>query len=246
MKHIKALLVVLTLFISGQAFAQCVPDPSYTVPGIYPDSAAGIPRAYVGVPYVTDIQFRVPTDTIYQGLPATIDSINVINVTGLPSGFTYSCTPSGCSFPGGSNGCMQITSANPLTAGVYPIVVEMTVYGRVFGFAQSIPATNDNYTIYIDNQVSVISPSVTAFNVGQNAPNPSKGLTEIPVSSPSAGYVDVKISDLIGKVVYTAKVHVPKGNSLIPINTASMRKGVYVYTVSNGGAAVSKRMIIAE
>jgi hypothetical protein len=243
MKNFKLIVFIGALFFSGSSFAQCVPDASITQSGVYPDS---LPHAYVGVPYSTDIQFRVPVDTTYMGLPAIITSIDVTNVTGLPVGFTYSCTPSGCSFPGGSNGCMLLQSANPIAAGTYPIIVEMTVYGTIFGSPQSIPATNDNYSIVIDNSVGVGSFAPVVFTVGQNLPNPSKGITEIPVTMPLSGAVEVKITDLIGKVVFNSRVLVQKGSTTIPINTNSMRKGVYVYSVSNGVNTISKRMIIAD
>lgn len=246
MKKNLTVFILAFLLFTVKGNAQCVPDVSITDPGIFPDSAAGLPHAYLGVPYSTDIQFRVPVDTVYLGLPAIITSIDVTNVTGLPTGFTYTCTPSNCSFPGGSNGCMLLQSSNPTTVGDFPIVVEMNVYGTVFGIPQTLPTTNDNYHVIIENNVAVISPSVSAFSVGQNQPNPSHELTQIPVSSPSPVYVDVKISDLIGKVVYNSKVYVPKGSSMIPVSTSGMRKGIYVYSVSNGSTTFSKRMIIAD
>ncbi len=243
----KIFLLAVVCFTLEQGFAQCIPDVSIVDSGIYPDSATGLPHAYVGVAYSADIQVRVPVDTIYFGLPAIIDSINVINVTGMPAGFTYSCTPSRCSFPGGSNGCMLLQSSNPALnlVGVHPIVVEMTVYGRIFGTPQNIPSTNDNYAIVIENNVAVISPVVNTFSVGQNVPNPSKNLTEIPLTMVNSGYVNIKITDLIGKVVYTSKVFLQKGNSNIPLNTSIFNKGLYIYTITNGINTASKRMIIA-
>lgn len=246
MKNFSRILILLLVLATGKSFAQCVPDASITESGIFPDSATGLPHAYLGVPYSTDIQFRVPLDTVYNGLPAQIVSIAVASVTGLPPGFTYTCTPSNCTFPGNSNGCMLLQCANPTVTGAYPIVVNLTVSGTVFGFPQTIPATNDNYTIYVENNVGIISANSNTFSVGQNLPNPANGLTEIPVTMPVSGLVDLKVSDLIGKVVYSTRVAAQKGMNSIPVNTSAMRKGIYVYTVTTGANSISKRMIIAD
>src|SRR6185369_9269350 len=102
---------------------------SITTPGTYPDS---LPHATVGNAYSETLQVRVLTDTviIVLGTPvtATVDSILVESVSGLPSGFSYTCTPSNCHFPGGSNGCVLLQGTAPTIGmvGTYPIVVYIT------------------------------------------------------------------------------------------------------------------------
>ncbi len=242
--------LICLLLISSISFGQCQVDTSVThnMSGIYPDSAIGLPHAIVGVAYSTDIQFVVPVDTTYNGLPAIITSITVTSVTGLPTGFSYTCNPANCTFPGGTSGCMLLLGNAPTSGmvGSYPIVVNMTVVGTIFGITQSIPATNANYSIIIDNNVAVISPTVRYFNVGQSVPNPAQGFTSIPVSMQNSSYVDLKISDLIGKIIYNSKVYLQKGNSEIPLNTSLFPKGIYIYTISDGKNTISKRMIIAN
>src|SRR5438046_195158 len=103
------LLVVAVAFAGSTSFAQCVPDTSITHndPGVYPDSATNLPHAIVGIPYSTVIQLKVLTDTTTMigpiTVPVTIDSIIATNVSGLPAGYTYNCTPSTCVFLGGSD-----------------------------------------------------------------------------------------------------------------------------------------------
>ncbi|MFM7079047.1 MAG: hypothetical protein ACKOYC_04560, partial [Bacteroidota bacterium] len=72
---IKKLLLLSAAFLtcSIQANSQCVPDPTLTIPGIYPDSATGLASGVVGVPYTQVIQAKVPVDTVVSinGLPPT-------------------------------------------------------------------------------------------------------------------------------------------------------------------------------
>ena len=184
-----SLIVLAGCLYTATAVSQCVPDSSIThnTSGIYPDSATGLPHAYVGLPYSTDIQFYVPLDTVYQSLPATIVSIDVTGVTGLPPGFTYTCTPSNCVFPGGTNDCMQIQGPAPTTGmiGNYPLVFDLTIHGEVFGTPQTIPDVVDNYTIVIESTTGLWSLSSGNFAVKQNAPNPFSRYTCLLYTSPS-------------------------------------------------------------
>ena len=130
----KKLLLILTfLLITFFVNAQCTPNPSYTLPGIYPDSATGLVDAYVGQAYNEVITIITPLDTtiLITGIlfPVTIIDISLDSVIGLPANFTYSCTPLNCSFPGGSSGCVSVFStSNPTVAdiGLYPIIINTT------------------------------------------------------------------------------------------------------------------------
>ena len=89
----KILLVSTFLFSAFFANAQCTPDPQYTAPGIYPDTATGLAPAYVDQSYSEDITVITPTDTVVdilgQALQVTIDSISLTSVSGLPPNFSY-------------------------------------------------------------------------------------------------------------------------------------------------------------
>ena len=231
------------------AVSQCVPDTSIThnVPGIYPDSATGLPHAFVGMPYSTVMQIFVPVDTTYLGLPATIQSISVTNFTGLPPGFNYVCTPSNCNFLGGTSACVLLQGPAPTTGmiGNYPIVVELTIFGDVLGVPQSIQDVNDNYTIVIESSTGLWSMSNSSFAVKQNAPNPFSRYTNIPVNSMIHGKINLKITDLLGNVVFLQEREVPKGISNIPVDATEFEAGIYLYTVSDGKNSVTRRLVVS-
>jgi len=231
------------------AYSQCVPDPGITqnIPGIYPDSATGIPHAYVGVPYSTVLQVYIPVDTTYFSLPATIDSIKVTGVNGLPSGFSYTCTPSNCVFPGGTNACLLLQGNAPTAGmiGVYPLIVQMTVYGKVATVPQTLAQTNDNYSIVIESSTGLWSLSNGSFAVKQNSPNPFSRYTVIQLSSRAAGKVNLKISDLLGNVVYNQDREVQKGVSNLTVDAMDLKAGVYIYTVTDGKHTVTRRLVVS-
>lgn len=243
-------LLLVSIAISFSGYSQCVPDTSIThnVTGIYPDSATGLPHAFVGTSYVADIHLCVPATTTYAGQSVTVDSVRVTAVTGLPSGFTYSCTPSNCIFPGGATSCFQITGNAP-TAGMignYPLEVSLKVSGRLLGIIpQQVDTTNGNYTIVIDDNIGVATLVPSTFQVSQNKPNPFFGKTDVIVSSPVSETIQIKVSDLIGNVLQTQSLRLPKGNNTVALTSEELRPGIYLYTITNGRSSFTRRMIVS-
>jgi hypothetical protein len=152
----KKLLLAITVFFGTAAAvsAQCSPDPQYTSPGVYPDSATNFSNACVGEPYSQLITNVVPADTTVQlipGFPVTlpIDSIVVTNVQGLPPGMNFACNPAGCAYPGGTTGCAVISGVCN-TPGTYNLIIDLSAY--VGGVATPNNFTLTYYRIIVDPQ----------------------------------------------------------------------------------------------
>ena len=67
MKKLLFLMFGLIIIAGQLAIAQCVPDPQYTQPGVYPDTATGLPCAVNGILYNEDINLVAPVDTVTGG-----------------------------------------------------------------------------------------------------------------------------------------------------------------------------------
>lgn len=243
------LVAGLMLFSAGSVAAQCQPDTNITgnVPGIYPDSATGLPHAFVGVDYSTTIQLKVVRDTTYLSLPAVVDSMVITGVTGLPSGFTYSCTPSSCSFPGNSDACILLEGPAPVASqvGAYPITVALTVYGRVLGVPQTLPTTITRYTIFVDNPTSVIQPVYPSrLSVSEVQPNPVLQDARITVGLPVSGLVHVEVYDLLGNKVNARDYSFSRGWNTVQLTVSDYKAGIYLCKVSFGREVISRRMVV--
>lgn len=238
---VSALTVIPVLLLN----AQCVPDPTITTPGIYPDSATGLASGTVGIPYSEVIQARVPVDTLFLGQTVLITSIDVDNVTGLPPGITYSCTPASCSFPGGSNGCMLL-SGTPTTSGVYPLDVTLTANGTLLGFPvppQTTVLTYYSITIDVNNGISAtMAPGYFDFSALQ--PNPAQEFTEVIFATPLPMEVRVTIYNVIGKEVYSIPVSAKSGYNTTRIATGSLTAGIYLVAIDNGSTVLTKKLIV--
>jgi hypothetical protein len=245
-KRLPLLLIIILGTILTNVSAQCIPDLTLTDPGIYPDSATGLPAGEEGVPYSEVIQVVVLTDTSVGGLPVVVTNITIVSVTGLPPGVTYSCNPASCIFPGGSNGCILL-SGTPATAGTYYLNVSLTVNGTLFGVPISQPATVDYY--FID----VLSPTGLPKNLSnlklellQNKPNPANNYTDVSFTSPINGDFKMQVFNLLGKDVYNQTIRGVAGLNTTRISTADFTPGVYMITIENGSAVATRRIIVSR
>ncbi|MDQ3050888.1 MAG: T9SS type A sorting domain-containing protein [Bacteroidota bacterium] len=246
----KRLLVLVAIIFSGTVFqskAQCIPDITITDPGIYPDSATGLPSGIVGVPYNEVIQVRVLTDTTLNSLPVVITNITITTVTGLPPGLTYSCNPSSCVFPGGSNGCILL-SGTPSTAGVYPLTVDVSVAGTIFGIPAPPQISSIDYYVITIDATSGIETNIAAlkFDLLQNKPNPAITYTDVSFTSPVAGDFYLKVFNLIGKEIYNQTMRGRAGMNTMRVETENLSPGVYMISLENGSEIVTSRMVVSR
>lgn len=250
MKKNLLLLFVLTFIVGlSAASAQvCTPDPQYTEPGVYPDSATNLAPAGVGVPYAETVTVIVPVDTtveIVPGFPQTLsmDSIVITGVTGLPPGFTYDCAAVGCAFLGGTTSCLVITgTAQAGDEGTYNLTVELDAY--VGGTGVPVPSTVSYYYIDVLTALSIDGLTGTEFKVSQNKPNPFNNTTLISYTAAKSGKMDLTVVNMLGDVVYQRQLSAKAGENNFQLSAANLEQGVYLYRLSNGEHTITKRMIV--
>jgi hypothetical protein len=229
----KLLLFVSACLIGGMTVqAQCTPDPQYTSAGIYPDSATNFAPACVNEPYTQLITNVVPADTTVEllpGFPVTlpIEKIDVISVTGLPPGMTFTCNPTSCSYPGGTTGC-AIIEGTCATAGTYNLTIELTAFVTGVG---SQNFTLDYYKIVV-NPAPCSSANVLTLDGTQAIslyPNPSadkftvRNLNAVDIQS-------VDIINLEGKIVQSV---VWSGAEEMEITSTSLTNGMYYVNINH-------------
>jgi len=86
-----------------------------------------------------------------------------------------------------------------------------------------------------------------SFMLAQNYPNPFNPSTQIQFSVPQAGFVSLKVFDMLGREVATL-VHqelTPSSYS-ITWNAANVASGVYLYKLDAGNYSVTKKMVLMK
>jgi hypothetical protein len=237
--------------------AQCTPDLTLTIPGVYPDSATGLATGTVGVSYNQVIQVRTFLDsvasiTIGSNTITTnfrLDSIMVNSITGIPPGLTYACNPSTCKFIALSNGCILL-SGTPTTAGVYPVTVNVVAKGKLTqlgNIAYSQPFSITYYTITIDTNSGIIEllPK-DKLSMSQNIPNPIRGKSTVYVNTPKAAKLELKVYNILGKEVYSTNINARRGVTTITLDSENFSTGLYMYSVSDGTTSITRRMVVSK
>jgi len=252
----KTLLILTFVFAAIFANAQCTPDPQFTAAGIYPDTSIGLAPAYVGQSYNENITIITPTDTVVDVLGSmvavTIDSINLTSVTGLPSGFSYSCDPPSCGFPGGTSKCAELYSTiNPTASdiGVYNIIFETTAYASDVPFLGTM--TQDDAIDYYYIEISVATSTInqfenTTFELKGAYPNPIINQAKIQFISGNSTNVIFTVFNCLGEKIEESNIATNRGVNDIFINANNYPNGIYMYSINNGERVLARRMVVAN
>jgi hypothetical protein len=242
----KILLLIPFLAASLYASAQCTPDTSIHENGMYPDS---FPPAKVGVSFSQVFQFKFPADTTVDPIgTVAFDSVQISDVKGLPTGFTYQCNAARCSYPGGANGCVTL-AGTPDSAKTYKVRIAIVAWGTIAG--QPFPGVD---TVRLDFKIDSADISgITShsqlplnFNVMQNVPNPFSSSTEISFTMPQSQTVTFKVYDVLGKQVSLRTISAAKGKNTITVDRKGMNAGMYFYSIQAGSQVVTKRMSVSN
>jgi len=106
--------------------------------------------------------------------------------------------------------------------------------------------TNPYRIDYIDSTDNkIVIPS--NYSISQNYPNPFNPTTTIEYNIPKAGFVILKIYDILGREVRTlVNGEKAAGNYSITLNASSLASGVYFYRLSAGTYTSIKKMVVLK
>ena len=111
------------------------------------------------------------------------------------------------------------------------------VHGAVFTYVGTTPATLV--------KASTMLPS--GFTLNQNYPNPFNPSTQIQFSVPEAGFVTLKVYDMLGREVATlVNQELTPSSYSINWNAANVASGVYLYKLDAGNYSVTKKMVLMK
>jgi len=122
-----------------------------------------------------------------------------------------------------------------------------------FQLAIECGSMNDK-TYYIDDieirnvdlsPTALVPVKIGAYLLGQNYPNPSKGVTYIPFEIQNPDYVSLKVYNLTGQVVaeLAGKEYSP-GKHIITFDSSNLSTGVYTYTLKTRNLTESKKLTV--
>lgn len=232
--------LILVLGISLSLFAQeCNPDNSITEPGVYPSE---LDTAFMDVSYDFNFHILSIKDTAVtfggQNLVATIDSVKVNEVIGLPSSFYYTCNPSNCVFTYEAVGCINV-KGDPTAddIGIHNLTIKTTVYANAGILKIPVADSIVGYQLIVkgDGTASVENIANARLNI---YPNPSVSGRYTIANAQKIEVVSV--TNTQGQVVEYKCIN-SKNNKTISL--ANLAHGVYWLHVKNGNTFDVKKLI---
>lgn len=246
-KLILSIIVFSILNFASELKAQCTPDTSIHSTGVYPSV---LDTAEIDVQYNQVIQFYINKDTtvVFSGntLNATIDSLTVTGVKGMPAGFTYQCNNGSCTVSGGTTGCVTLKGkAVHLQGGTYPLTVYLTIYAKVM--LGPIPVGQTVYDSTSKYQIVVRTPAgVAELNKTREVfiyPNPAKDNLQVYILNSSANF-KYQIFNISGALVQKGET-----NGFEPIKEIALNplnKGIYLLQLNDNGRQYLKKFVVGE
>ncbi|MFT7592543.1 MAG: hypothetical protein ACI9UJ_002481 [bacterium] len=239
MRRIILFITVVLLGLLGYS-QNCISDQNIKDVGFHPKT---IEPAHVDSAYKQVLQVRIFKDTsvILNGNPvlATIDSIVVTGIGGLPSGFYYTCAHKNCTFIPDSTGCATLEgTAAKGDVGQYDLEIQITIYAKIFGTVSTTQKdTIRQFTMIVDDLSSATQHIQSYLNLYPNPSNtgqinlPQQLLPEIQ---------SLTCTNTIGKIV---DYKIVNGKIVLTNNEA----GLYTVTViTTSGKTFSERVLFTN
>lgn len=248
----RILLVAGLVAVAYGASAQCSPNQTYadSLFGAWPDTLTNFADGMVGVLYSDTLNLLVPSnagaiDPNFEGF--AIDSVALVQVTGLPPGITVQCTShtgAPCTFITGQVGCGLIEGV-PTETGTFPLVIQVNAYASLFGMAQAVPYSFPGYSITItENTTGVAELAPVKLSGVKTIPNPFAERTAIEFDLSKAAPVKVKVFNLVGAEMWRRNVQGKAGVNKVSFDATNLESGIYIYHVESADSKFTGRMMV--
>jgi Secretion system C-terminal sorting domain len=256
----KVLLLFLFAVTGGliQAQSVCMPDFVYAIlgiTGIWPNPQQGpLPDGDINQPYSETITVVVGADTTIDlsqfGLPlgtvtVSINSLDISGVNGLPTGLSYACNNSGCSWGNSTNGCLKI-SGTPTQAGQFTVQVLTSLNINIPNFGPfATPAAPAPYDLTVQSPATGITDlRDLGYAIEAPAPNPASGRSVLTYTSPIATTVQLEVNDITGRLVHHTTQRAIKGENRLDLDAADWAPGLYLCSLTIDGKRLSTKLVV--
>lgn len=220
--------------------------------------------AIVGEPYEFVVTFQTPATFEVGGIGSfDVNSIDLATegaLSNLPASMDYVCNPPNCIFEKDSTGCLVVFGTPEMaeageTSTTYDIGINTLVRTTLVDVPFAFPSTlfPGNYFLCVkanaevpDCEFLLASNNDLAGRVAgmYNRPNPTSGLTEIVIESNESGRFLLTVSDMLGRQLHNQPLDLIQGTNQFNFDASHLVDGMYIYTLSDGSARTSQKMMV--
>jgi hypothetical protein len=235
------LLMMMAIWNTSMNGQICDPDTTMKDPGFRP---VELPEAIAGFVYNEKSDIRIISDTLvdFNGFPvrAKFDSIVLINVLGLPNGFSYECLRPNCSFVSNETRCVMLNgNPKPEDVGIYPLTFLLRAHLDIQGLKLQQTDSLSVYTLKVNDEYGSLSSNFVEENSIKTVdiwPNPARSEIRIRFNERPKQQSTFQIYTIDGRKV----IHATLENHAIDISL--LTDGIYFLQIDmeNGQKYVHK------
>jgi hypothetical protein len=241
----------------------CVPNGSVVGPGF--EDPSSIPCIVDGIAYDSVMQFNMYNTFNFQG-HQTVDSIEFVSISSLPTGICWATCHSNNRFVAGESGCLILKGTTTASPGQYkmalsikawinggstgnvipPYLVDQAgvkLWIRVKAQGGSCPNVDTSQGSFLYTGISEVENNVFEMNI---APNPMTSNSELSFTAEGTGFYTIRMTDMTGRVISTKQIEAKAGLNTTVVERNGLPAGIYFISLSNGQAASTRRFSIAD
>ena len=112
-----------------------------------------------------------------------------------------------------------------------------------FKYIQDFSFTEEDFVITGTDEIN--ASTTTGMEISQPFPNPAKGVVRFDLEMPRATMIDLKLSNLLGQVVYeVSDKQMDAGSNPLKLNISGFTSGVYFLSAQAENQTITRKLII--
>lgn len=226
--------------------------------GITEEAVAGQPFEFTfAIAFPDTLNFPIDPSNPDATVAVQIDSLSfetsgAITYEPALENFTYSCDPPSCVFYPDELGCVTI-SGTPTAeeVGTHELLftgrADLLLFGLPLTQELTFPDPNlvpGSYPLVVTATSSVVE-LLSGFQI-RNVPNPFSERTDILIDSEQSGRYEYRVSDLLGRVLERQVIDIREGDNTISFDGSRLSEGIYLFTLTDGRAVLSQKMVVSR
>lgn len=269
-------LFILSVFAVNKISAQACGTPSDSIPNGSAGSSGfannnTLPCAIQDSAYNNVIQFTMYSTFDYQGIIASVDSVQFVTINNLPCGICWSTNKASNTFKASEAGVMNFSGTTVDSAGQYKLSLTLNAWTggseipvdttmvnnaginlffrvrKADAACTSVDTSQTSATSLGAHQcTSGINEVLNSVNGMSIIPNPMNASSLLTFSSDISTSYLLRITNIEGQEISAREITAVSGLNKLTIERGKMAAGMYLVTLSNGRESLTRKLAVID
>jgi len=241
------MLSFIMLILALPVRSQCIPDTDNCKDINKPGEICPryLENGTAGEEYLETITIIAPDTVTILNIPVEIEKITLDSIKNLPPGLDYYGETT--EFLPGGYYCISV-AGTPTEIGSFDLKIYVTPYISVYNNLVSLGAQADStsITLTIEPSLGIDGINKDEFKLLYAYPNPFMTTTRIGYIEPHPGFAELRIMNMMGKVIYYERIIAVKGENYFNFRGDHLPPGYYVYAITREDKSLQGKLLKRE